>query len=233
MTNEPLQARLRERALEYENEIAKCRTEDRDVCDFCADKQIIVGLLREAAAALAGEGSPVSTNYLEGASNAMRLAAIGTEQARKDWEDYKAVSPAGAEQEIDCPACGETVKQVASATLSLALWQHWNWTCQKRASSSAPADGEGWQPIETAPKDGAWILLRGKTGYVNRPYRVHVGQWRTRACGADGRSSVGWWEVSESGNFTDDGEPATHWMPLPAPPLSAVPRREDERREKQ
>lgn len=33
---------------------------------------------------------------------------------------------------IDCPACGETVKQVASATLSLALWQHWNWICKFR-----------------------------------------------------------------------------------------------------
>lgn len=31
---------------------------------------------------------------------------------------------------IDCPLCGESVKLVASATLSLALWQHVNWTCQ-------------------------------------------------------------------------------------------------------
>jgi hypothetical protein len=37
---------------------------------------------------------------------------------------------------IDCPACGETVKQVSSATLSLALWQHWNWVCAKRANDS-------------------------------------------------------------------------------------------------
>ncbi len=37
--------------------------------------------------------------------------------------------------EIDCPACGVTVKQVASATLSLAIWQHWNWVCPKREST--------------------------------------------------------------------------------------------------
>jgi DNA repair exonuclease SbcCD ATPase subunit len=33
--------------------------------------------------------------------------------------------------QIDCPLCGVTVKQVASATLSLALWQHVNWVCEK------------------------------------------------------------------------------------------------------
>lgn len=41
----------------------------------------------------------------------------------------------GRPLEIDCPLCGETVKQVASATLSLALWQHCNWTCPKREQS--------------------------------------------------------------------------------------------------
>jgi hypothetical protein len=34
------------------------------------------------------------------------------------------------EPEIDCPFCGEGVKQVASATLSIALWQHTNWACR-------------------------------------------------------------------------------------------------------
>lgn len=33
---------------------------------------------------------------------------------------------------INCPLCGETVKQVSSATLNLALWQHMNWVCVKR-----------------------------------------------------------------------------------------------------
>jgi hypothetical protein len=32
---------------------------------------------------------------------------------------------------IDCPLCGVSVEQVASATLSLALWQHVNWVCAK------------------------------------------------------------------------------------------------------
>jgi hypothetical protein len=31
--------------------------------------------------------------------------------------------------QIDCPLCGVRVTQVASATLSLALWQHIMWAC--------------------------------------------------------------------------------------------------------
>jgi len=39
--------------------------------------------------------------------------------------------PADPVQEaIDCPWCGVVVKQVASATLSIALWQHVNWVCE-------------------------------------------------------------------------------------------------------
>jgi len=41
--------------------------------------------------------------------------------------------------EIDCPLCGVTVKQVASATLSLALWQHLNWACPKRGGLTTGA----------------------------------------------------------------------------------------------
>lgn len=34
-------------------------------------------------------------------------------------------------EQIDCPLCGAIVRNVSSATLSLALWQHVNWSCQK------------------------------------------------------------------------------------------------------
>jgi hypothetical protein len=37
---------------------------------------------------------------------------------------------------IDCPVCGKSVPQVSSATLSLALWQHFNW--MHRGAAPAP-----------------------------------------------------------------------------------------------
>jgi len=73
--------------------------------------------------------------------------------------------------------------------------------------ATAQAESE-WRTIETAPKDGTWILLMGESGYINRPYRVHVGNWGERD----------WWMQSEDCSFEDDGGPPTHWMPLPDPP---------------
>lgn len=66
-----------------------------------------------------------------------------------------------------------------------------------------------WQPIATAPKDGTWILLRGESGYVERPYRAHVGRWRYNE-----NAERGYWDQSEDAYFTDDGDDPTHWMPL-------------------
>lgn len=66
-----------------------------------------------------------------------------------------------------------------------------------------------WRPIETAPKDGSWILLRGESGYVRTPYRVAVGHWAVEY------RPLSPWQTSERCSFGDDGAPPTHWMPLP------------------
>jgi hypothetical protein len=75
------------------------------------------------------------------------------------------------------------------------------------------SDGQGmsdWQPIDTAPKDGTWMLLRGESGYIGRPYLAHVGRWMQ----TDDRG--GWWEQSEDAYFADSNSmQPTHWMPLP------------------
>lgn len=39
---------------------------------------------------------------------------------------------------IDCPLCGKPVRQVSSATLSLALWQHVHWACVKGEAVCLP-----------------------------------------------------------------------------------------------
>ena len=69
-----------------------------------------------------------------------------------------------------------------------------------------------WQPIDTAPKDGTWILLAGDSGYTTTPFRVSVCQYSFD-------TYYSWWRDHAGDNFRDDGDEPTHWMPLPpAPP---------------
>jgi len=78
-----------------------------------------------------------------------------------------------------------------------------------------------WQPIETAPKDGTAILLHGDG-------RTTLGNWCAPSDTPtikyqDGFAPEPEWEEFEpfwaswDGGFTEE-HPATHWMPLPAPP---------------
>lgn len=64
------------------------------------------------------------------------------------------------------------------------------------------------QPIETAPKN-TYVLVFGPSGYNGTPLRAQI-------CKHDAQyRPLNPW-VSHSGDaFTDGGEPATHWMPLP------------------
>ena len=58
-----------------------------------------------------------------------------------------------------------------------------------------------WQPIETAPKDGTWVLIW--CGWVGHPRSsaFEHGSWQ----------NLPW--VANSKDYNP-----THWMPLPAPP---------------
>lgn len=72
------------------------------------------------------------------------------------------------------------------------------------ALQGAAPPSQGWQDISTAPKDGTWIAVASTHNrYYRGAVRFEDGQWRR-----------------------DDDEPdtlfehaATHWMPLPVPPL--------------
>jgi len=73
-----------------------------------------------------------------------------------------------------------------------------------------------WSPIETAPKDGTWIMLRFRPesfpGHLKpAPYAASIGAWSER------RER---WIKEESATYafvSGDGKP-THWMPLPQNP---------------
>ena len=78
----------------------------------------------------------------------------------------------------------------------------------------------GWQPIETAPKDGTivdlWARVFGPVSRDNDEARVYV-EFRVPAA----RLAAGGW-TNEDGNSLDlegwDGLVFTHWRPLPPPP---------------
>ena len=81
-----------------------------------------------------------------------------------------------------------------------------------------------WQDIETAPRDGTWILLCG--GRTDEDFylrdepeaqsRIVSAFWLLSPRGdGDGEEwSVGFWD----GSWRTGYENPTHWMPLPAPP---------------
>ena len=78
-----------------------------------------------------------------------------------------------------------------------------------------------WQPIETAPKNGAVILIYRdrksvKANWLNvKEEDVYAARWMEDFDSEDP------WQVlcSEHGdNFLPDDDYITHWMPLPDPP---------------
>lgn len=64
-------------------------------------------------------------------------------------------------------------------------------------------------PIETAPKDGTYILLFGPSGYTTTPLRCEVGHWDIEY------RPLNPWQTHSNDAFTDGGTEPTHWMPLP------------------
>jgi hypothetical protein len=97
----------------------------------------------------------------------------------------------------------ELIEAVARAIRDRDAWRTWKGEQAHRESAQAALTAitdagyrivPGWQPIETAPKDGTLVLLYLPDGLM-ACRRWQDNHWR------------GW-----------DSEDATHWMPLPAAP---------------
>ena len=75
-----------------------------------------------------------------------------------------------------------------------------------------------WQPIETAPKDGSWVLVFDPSN-IDESYEVRPvsAQWTEDMNG--GKTDWHWQFAWFDGGYFGDCEP-THWMPLPEPPQS-------------
>lgn len=83
----------------------------------------------------------------------------------------------------------------------------------ERLNLAAKMEAQGWQPIDTAPRDGTDILLGCATWA-----RAELGQWspQTGAWFTDGGS----YEDGEVANGPDEVDSPTHWQPLPRNPLT-------------
>ena len=73
---------------------------------------------------------------------------------------------------------------------------------QARAAISAYRDAL-WQPIETAPKDGVFVLITDGDVVLIGCYEDHLTAWRS--------------DADQCRLWSDP----THWQPLPAPPERA------------
>ncbi|CAN5766433.1 hypothetical protein BH09PSE5_BH09PSE5_08400 [soil metagenome] len=76
-------------------------------------------------------------------------------------------------------------------------------------------DAQGWQPIETAPKDGSWFLVYEPGEY---PPNFHVVHWGLIEWGEHGYA----WVTQALGPNPDTYEPrdVTRWMRLPEGPTT-------------
>ncbi len=78
-----------------------------------------------------------------------------------------------------------------------------------------------WQPIETAPHDGTWVL-----GINDRGNQAVI-IWSDRAPDFAGTWGSGWIHPFSDGRRSSFwnggcGSVATHWMALPKPPTAEV-----------
>ena len=97
------------------------------------------------------------------------------------------------------------------------------------ASAASPAD-QGWQPIETAPKDGAvlgWFPYQASPAEGGQVFvmRFNDDKYSTRPRPRPYWDASGWvWGVRDLRK-----RQPTHWMPLPPAPLARVPQESPER----
>jgi len=112
------------------------------------------------------------------------------------------------------PISGIADAQCHGANVVIEIWPapqydalaRWN----RRADRSARPAVEVWQPIETAPKDGTFVLCVEPSGHR------HIMQWYTPSLAPEG----GFWRARVADG---PGWHPTHWQPLPAPPALTHP----------
>lgn len=91
------------------------------------------------------------------------------------------------------------------------------------AGVAAALQSSGWQPIETAPRDGTRVLLYAPTNDDFEPAQIDFGTWfvpcEARYVQIDGTNTYRM-ETKQGPGFWDSvlAPYPTHWRPLPPPP---------------
>ena len=74
-----------------------------------------------------------------------------------------------------------------------------------------------WKPIETAPRDGTWILLAAPPEkYERDTWQMYVATWGRLSYNREPQWTYGANGLEHS--FRNGVYGATNWMPLPEPP---------------
>lgn len=73
-----------------------------------------------------------------------------------------------------------------------------------------------WLPIETAPKDGTWIIAYrpDPDGWYDTELGITICRWRKN----DRTGKSYFTDTYELDDYELADYPPTHWMPLPEPP---------------
>ncbi len=111
-----------------------------------------------------------------------------------------------AQYEDDTPECTALFRQQRHNTVQET--RYWfeqaktkAYELERRLRSLSPAQGDGWRPIESAPKDLEDVLLWNGEEIVIGFYRIDAKSFDS--------ADAGWLKG------------ITHWKPLPAPPTTA------------
>jgi Lar family restriction alleviation protein len=129
---------------------------------------------------------------------------------------------------IECDRCGAQGPHVAMQQLPIDNISDEDFIKAKRlvdAEASAAAiaawnQRNTWQPIETAPRDGTWVLLAGGECEFNEESdnkgRTVTARWTNEFSHHD---TSGCWQFAyyDSGCYGEYENPI-HWQPLPSPP---------------
>jgi hypothetical protein len=99
---------------------------------------------------------------------------------------------------------------------TISVQRAWElWQAALATQPQAPQGG-GWQPIETAPKDGTSVLIANDAPGSVHPREGYYVKPAQRF--SDEPIHLGWWRLAGSCAERIHGRTPTHWQPLPPAP---------------